>query len=57
MDVKLLGCLIEFIIILIKVFDEVGIIVFCKFLNFDWYNVKFMVNIERKERIGVFFNL
>lgn len=75
-DVKLLGCLIEFINILIKVFDEVGIIVFCKFLNFDWFckiiiNIWifflkwywirdinfFMVGIDCKERIGVFFNL
>lgn len=57
MDVKLLGCLTELIIILTKVSDEAGIIAFCKSPNSDWHNAKLMVNTEHKERIDVFFNL
>lgn len=34
-DVKLLGCLTELIIILTKVSDEAGIIAFCKSPNSD----------------------
>lgn len=40
MDVKLLGCLTELIIILTKVSDEAGIIAFCKSPNSDWHNAK-----------------
>lgn len=76
MDVKLLGCLTELIIILTKVSDEAGIIAFCKSPNSDWlcytiiniwifflkwYWIRdiniLMVGTDRKERIGVFFNL